>query len=356
MTKVSLAAIILACITLTYGCTTPDSLMKMSLVRGTEDEPDTAMELAVYAGDAQNQPGMRAWALRSLSRLRNVPVSVIERLGGIVQRENENAAVRSWAAIALGEFRRKESLPYFITALKSRIDPTTGYYVLEGLSRNLSMILEDTDLNERLVAALGLFAAHQTGELPSMYELLNEYVCNLPVVVLVLEKNLQQRNATAMQRTMQEEIYASVYRVLVTIEMARKKYVSGYDNYETTLKRAFDASFSAVKINYRPLYLLTAWYAGVLGNNPELAALSADHLVRWLRDADPRLRFVVTWSLMRMELYRQSASEALVQRVLRTETDGQVLRLLGEISTIPGESDAIQQLMRIRLRGMERQQ
>lgn len=347
--------VLFACIALISGCTTPDTLMEMSLVRGTEKEPQTAVELADYAGNRKNKAGMRAWALRSLSRLRNVPESVIAKVGRILKRENENPRVRSWAAIALGEFHRKESVPHYVDALEKNLDATTGYYILEGLSKELSVILEDTDLNERLVEAMGKFAAHQTNDMPSMYELLNEYVCNLPVVVVVLEKSLQKQSSGKITQRIQEEIYSSVYRVFVTMEMAKQKYVAGYDTYETTLKKAFEVTFASVKYRYQPLFLLTAWYSGVLGNNKELSALAADHLRSWMRNADPRLRMVVAWSLMRMDVYQQSANDSLVNSLLKSEKDERVLRLLGEMSVNRKQSDTMQQIMRIRLRNTEQQ-
>jgi len=263
--------------------------------------------------------------------------------------------VRSWAAIALGEFHRKESVPHYVDALEKNLDATTGYYILEGLSKELSVILEDTDLNERLVEAMGKFAAHQTNDMPSMYELLNEYVCNLPVVVVVLEKSLQKQSSGKITQRIQEEIYSSVYRVFVTMEMAKQKYVAGYDTYETTLKKAFEVTFASVKYRYQPLFLLTAWYSGVLGNNKELSALAADHLRSWMRNADPRLRMVVAWSLMRMDVYQQSANDSLVNSLLKSEKDERVLRLLGEMSVNRKQSDTMQQIMRIRLRNTEQQ-
>jgi len=327
---------------LVLACTTPESLMKRSLVRGSAGEQDAAKELIDYAANGKNAPGLRAWALRSLSRLQALPPESLRPLGELVCNTSEDAQLRSWAAYALGEFRQREAIPYFVRALRGPIDENTGYFVLEGLTKSISMILEDLNLNESVVGAMNAFSSMRGQETPPpMFDLLNEYVGTLPVLVLVLEKEIQ---AGAKE----EALYAAVYRTLVTIEMAKKKMLSAYDRNRKNLEKAVELSLSAVETRYRPLWLLFAWYAGLLGDNPELSSLVAPKLSGWLTGASPRERLVVSWSLARMDLYQKDARDTLLVQSLKKETDLNTLRLMGRLSSAQGEPDKLQQILELR--------
>ena len=339
-------ALALACAAVAFACVTPDGLMALSAKRGTPDEPAAATKLSEVAADAGRGVGLRSWALRAMSRLQKVPNPCIDRVGKVLVRSNEDPIVRGWAAFAMGEWRRKETLTWMAQALSGPMDPGTGYFVLEGMAKVLPAITGDIELNEKVVRAMTAFRAHQQEFTPSMYDLVHEFVANLRVLVIVLNKTLAEKAGAG--EAGHEEIYAAVFGLLVSIENAKDKYVNGFANNEQSLREAFDASVAAVKVEYRPLYFLVAWYGGYLGDNRELSSLCADRLAAWVADADPRLRLVLAWTLSRMEVYEKGAHDALVTRLLPAETDGAVLRLLGSISTEPGRPDKLQELLRIR--------
>ncbi|MBM4353925.1 MAG: hypothetical protein FJ109_09040 [Deltaproteobacteria bacterium] len=327
-----------------FSCaTTPDSLMELSLFRGTEREEEAATRLADLAADTSADPGLRCWALKSLARLDHLSPSALSQVGRIVQNGGEWSVLRSWAAYALGEFRRKEAIPFYAAALEGPLAPDTGYYVLDGLGKVLPALLQDTELNQRVVEAMTTFAAGQSAALPEVYDLVNEYVVNLVVLAVAGDKLLSGRHT-------EEEAYVSVLRMLSHVEAARSKYVAAFEANRGAMARVFDLAFASLDPQYRPTWLLLAWYVGVMSDNRELASLCAGRLVGWLEAPDPQLRLLAVFAATRMDLVNTEAHVALIDRILRNETDPAILRLFAELSREPGRPDKLQRTLRVKMR------
>jgi len=325
------------------SCTSPDSLMKLSLERGTEREEEAATRLADLAADLTADPGLRCWALKSLARLDRLSPASLGKVGRVLQNSGEWGVVRSWAAYALGEFRRKEALAYYVAALEGPLDPDTGYFILDGMGKVLPAVLQDTELNQRVVESMTKFAAAQTAALPEIYDLVNEYVVNLVVLAVAGDKLLSGPHT-------EEEAYVSVLRMLSHIEAARSKYVAAFESNRGALARVFDLAFASLDPQYRPAWLLLAWYVGVMSDNRELATLCAGRVVDWLNSPDPQLRLLAVWAMTRMDLVNTEAHVALIDRVLRQETDPAILRLFAELSREPGRPDRLQRTLRVKMR------
>lgn len=339
---------LLLCVLLSGGCVTADSLMEKSESRGTGEESAAAVELAAFAADGANELALRCWALRSLSRLERVPDSVVRDVGALVACAGCAVQLRSWAAVALGEIRRKEAAATYVAALEGPIDPTTAYYVLEGLGKTVADLVGQTEEMERLAHAMTTFAAGQSQEPPEMYDLVSEHVVNLVVLAVALEHATRPVDAKAPPTP--AEVYASVLRAMAHIEGAKDKYLASFARSGESVGRVIDLSFDEAEETQGLLLSLVVWYAGVLGDNREIAALAADRVVAWADAAEPRLRFLVAWSLARMELYDDAAGDALVARVLARETDDRVLRVLAAMSGSAGRPDLMQQILRVRTR------
>ena len=336
--------LLIALATLAASCAmTPDSIMQMSLARGTEAEEEAAVRLTDLAADPSVDAGLRCWALKSLARLDRVPPGSVTRVGGIVTNGGEWSLVRSWAAYTLGELRRKESIPFFIAALEGTLDPGTGYYVLDGLGKVLPAVLQDTELNQRVVESMTRFAAAQTAAVPEIYDLVNEYVVNLVVLAVAGDKLLAGPHSA-------EQAYVAVLRMLSHVEAARSKYLTAFEANRGALVRVFDLAFDSLEPEYRPAWLLLAWYAGAMSDNRELASLCAGRIVDWLGSPDPHLRLLATWAVTRMDLVNTEAHVALIDRVLRQETDSTILRLFAELSREPSRPDRLQRSLRVKMR------
>jgi hypothetical protein len=336
----------LACVFVTTGCMTPDKLMGMSVTRGTPDEAKSVEQLVKVAVDKKEDASLRQWAFRSLSDLTRIQATQLSAVGKVIANPGENAGVRSWAAYAMGEWRKKESIPFFVQGLTGKVDKNTGYYILEGMGKVLPAITEDIEINEKVVRSMTAFSAGQTEFTDSMYDFVNEYVSTLTVLVVVLNKTMAEV-VTKDPASMRTEIYASVHRVMTAIEAGKNEYLAAYSANEKNLQEAFEASLGAVKVEYQPMYLMLAWYAGKLGNNKELSALCAEQLGSWMKKSDPTLRLVLSWSLARMEIFAKAANDGLTQVLLQAETDRQVLRLMGSLSNEAGKPDELQQILRL---------
>jgi HEAT repeat protein len=319
--------------------------MKLSLERGTENEEEAAARLADLAADRSADPGMRCWALKSLSRLDRMSPASFGKVGALVSDSGQWGGIRSWAAYTLGEQRRKEALPYFIQALEGPLDADTGYYVLDGLGKVLPAVLQDTEINQRVVESMTKFAATQTAAVPEIYDLVNEYVVNLVVLAVAGDKLLSGPHTA-------EEAYVSVLRMLSHVEAARSKYVAAFEANRGALARVFDLAFESLEPEYRPAWLLLAWYVGTMADNRELASLCAARIVDWLDAPDPHLRMLAAWAVTRMDLVNTEAHIALIDRVLRHETDPAILRLFAELSREPGRPDRLQRALRVKMRKM----
>lgn len=329
------------------GCASPDSLMTASLHRDQPDAEKWAGELVEFATDSGQKESLRCWALRSLSRFRKVPTEAVAKLGARVADPREAPQVRAWAAYTLSEWRRKEAIPYFLSALKGNVDGQTAYFALEGLAQSLSILLEDTDLTLQAVKTLGDYAAHQTKDLPSIYNLIDEYISTLTALVMVLDQTLNEEAGKEGSAESNQRVYSAVYRLMVAVSDSKAKLTAAYSSNEQMLKQGFDLAFASTERKYQPVFLMVAWFMGLMGDKPELAALAGDRLVAWATHADPRLRMIAVWSLSRMEVFHPGAADALVHRVLEKETDDNVLALFGVLSSGPDTPDAGQKVLRI---------
>jgi len=322
--------------------------MKKSLAQTSTEQEEASSELARFAADRSNSPEMRCWALRSLGRVERPSEEAVRKVGALVASPGEHEVVRAWAAWALGEMRRKEAIPYMISVLGTDVDHVTGYYVLEGLTKVVQEVLADPEINRQVVEAMTVFSSRQAEFLPEMFDLLNEQVANLVVLAATLEQISGLANEGAMldQPRDSDAVYAAVYRLLAHMQGAKEKYRAAFDRHQHSLKKAFDLAFESVDSTHRPSLLLLAWYAGVLGNNKELASLSAAAMIKWARESDPLLRFMAVWALLRMEVHNSSARQELVKQVLTFETNEGVLRLLAWSRR--GGPDTLQRLLDVR--------
>jgi hypothetical protein len=338
-----------ALIVVSTGCTTPDSLMKLTLQKGSGDEREAAEKLGTVVENSSMDDGLRCWALRALSYMEQVPPPVFGAVARVVRDTSEAPCVRSWGAFTLGQWGKKEGLGPLVDAMSSSVDARTGYHVLEALSRMLPMLLEDTGINERMIEAMTIFAARQSQDLPTVYALLREYAVGLVALTITAERIIKKGPiAGSMQRS--EEVYTAVFRMLSNIEVAKGRFLAAYADNAKALSVAFELAYSAVDKRYRPTWLLLAWYGGVLGDNRELAELCEDRLALWLKSADPSLRILTLWSLTRMELYSSKARAALVATVIRSEEDEEVLKLLGMLAVQDGVPDQVQRLLEVKTR------
>jgi len=359
--RVAIAVVAAACAVL-QGCVTADSLMQRSLERGTAGEEAAAEDLASFAADSGNDYALRCWALRSFSRLERVSPEALNRVGRILTAPGNGSELRSWAAYALGELRRKESVGFYMEAMEGQIDSGTAYYVMEGLAKVVTDLAGDTETAQRVARSMTLFAARAQDEPPEMYDLVSEYVVNLVVLAVTLEQITNPSAAPACSEGQEcpagaagpaptyEEVYAAVFRALSHLDSAREKYLAAFERNRMSIEQVLDLAFGAASGPYGPLPALYAWYGGVLGNNPELASACAKRVAGWARDADPRARLLVAWALSRMELYDRFANESAQALVLAVEPDERVLRVLGEMSRNPGKPDKLQQILRVRTR------
>ena len=334
---------------MTTGCTTPDSLMKLTLKKGTADEQEAALELAEFVDDSSSDDSLRCWALRGLSHMRRVPPRAVNVVARTLRNTSEPPYIRSWAAFTLGEWGKKEGIPALVDAMAGNVDARTAYHVLEALSRVLPLILEDMQVNERMIEAMTVLAARQSQDLPTMYALLREYAVSLVALTVTSERIIRKGPLTSSaQRS--EEVYTAVFRMMSNIEVAKTRLMAAYATNEKALASAFQLAYSSVDKRYRPTWLLLAWYAGVLGDNRELSALCERYLVAWAESADPALRLLTLWSLTRLELYSTQARHALVSRLLEREKNEDVLRLLAVLSTQEGGADALQKTLQVRVK------
>ena len=346
----AVSVLALAGLLVATGCTTADTLMKHSLARGTADEEQAAAKLAQYAADRNNEVSKRCWALRASSRLKKQPLSAIKRLGQIVADSGDDPTVRRWAAHALGELRRKETIPYFMTALERPIDHVTSYYMLEGLAKLVAVVVQDTRLNDKVLSAMNTYAAQQKKFPPDIYDLLNESVTNLAVLAMMLKRTAAAKG----KRVDFLEAYTAIYRTLSFLSLKKKPLLASFKDNEKAISETFKLSFASTKRTHQALLLLIGWYAGILGDNPEFSRYCATRIGQWASSADTRLRLLVVWSLTRMELHQESARQALIARVLHHEKNPKVMRLLGALRTREGQPDKLQELMKVQARNQER--
>ena len=342
---------VLLVIFLATGCgpaTTPEQLMNQGRFRGTPQEQEKALELAQFASNRENDYGLRCWALRALTRLELVPPEAVQKVGDILTNGSSGGYLKAWSAYALGQMRQKEAIPYFISALELSLDEATAYYVLEGLARVVAVIVQDADMNTRVVEAMNRFAAKRNREVPPIFDLLDEHVINLVVLAVTLERMMPddkgQRKAASA-----DELYLGVFKALDFIERSKDQFINSYARNKASLERLLFLSYKGAKQSQRPLLLLVAWYSGVLGDNRELANRCAEELTNWLNDADPRLRTIVAWSLIRMDLYSSKAHESLVQKWITQENDPTVLSVLRHLWRQEGKPDALQRIYRVPL-------
>ncbi len=330
------------------GCTTPDKLMARSGALGTEDEAESIKYLIEYASNKGNEAGLRCWALRSASRMKRVDLDSIKKVGDIVTDTKEDSKARAWAAIALGEWRRKEAVAYFIKAFSGSWDPVVGYFILEGMAHNLPSILQDTELNEQVVRSMNKMAAGQRADLPSMFDLVDEYAANLSVLIVVLDKTLSEKNKSKKQK---EEIYAAVVRMLTAIEMAKSSYLSSFNDNKTSMEQAFDLAFKSVGKGNRPIFLFIAWNAGYLADNKEFSDIVAGRIVEWIKTSDRRARLTLVWALNRMAVYQNDVTKALIKKILLGEKDENALDILGILANEDDKPDSLQKLLGVETGG-----
>jgi hypothetical protein len=333
---------------LTIGCVTADGIMKRSVSRGQPNEEENATYLATYAANKEKDAALRAWALRAASRLKNQPEDAIAQLGAIVADPDEDPSIRSWAAYALGELRKSTAIPYFRKALENKIDQQTGYFVTEGLAKVLPVILENPETNDGAVNSMNTYAAHQTKFTDNMYDLFMEEATNLRVLVRGLQRvtGEEKKKADAM------EVYAAVYQTFHHIAMPemQKIYEARFTENQSSLSSAVALSFQALRKSDPSLARLLVWYTGVVAENESLAGLCSEKVVKLSEGSKDRfLRFLSTWSLSRMEVAQADAGKSLTQTTLATETDEQILRLLGSLSSTAGEPDKLQELLKVRV-------
>lgn len=335
--------ILIPCFTfLAIGCTTPQSLMKKSLSRGTEKEEISAIELIDFAVIKENKAPLRSWALRSVSRLNKIPIDSLNKVGTILTDGEDDETVRGWAAYALGEWRRKESASYFIGVLHMKDqNAEVVYFAMEGLAKIMPAILADTELAEKTVDALMKLMGHQKGTVPSLFALVQEYVSTLAVMAVTLDK------ANADNGRNPDEMYASVYYALSMILVSKDKFVTGFKENESSLSTIFTSAYKSLDRKYQPLFLMVAWFTGQICDNRELSSIAAEKLAALLNSADPRLRLITAWGLTRMDVFQTEANKALVSRITAKETNAEVLRLLGVISNTPGRPDMLQKMFHI---------
>ena len=179
---------------------------------------------------------------------------------------------------------------------------------------------------------------------------LDEQVINLVVLAVTLERMMPDDNGER-QPASAEELYLGVFKALHFIERSKEQFINSYARNKAGIERLLFLSYKGAKQSQRPLLLLVAWYSGVLGDNRELANRCAEELTNWLEDADPRLRMIVAWSLIKMELYSTKAHESLIQRWITHEKDPTVLAVLRHLWRQDGKPDALQRIYRVPLEG-----
>lgn len=341
----SLLTLLLSC----AGGESPDSLMVKSYDRGTPKEQETSLVLARYAGDGENPWTLRAWALRSLSRLRNHPAESVRIVGEIVRSPRLPSPLRTWAAYALGEMRSREGLPFLVEALNSNPDDQTAIAIMDALGKVVSLIVEDPEINTRLVQVMTSYAAVKKNEVPAIYDLLNEHVSNLVVLAVTLEALLSEDPSLHDSDT----VYAAIFRTLSFMERSLEQLFNAYAQNRESMKRILEMSFSAVTPGDQALWLMVGWYAGVIGGRAEMADFCAGHMSEWLSQAPPPMRLVFLWSVARMNRYSDAASRLLSQRLLSDVDDPETLRMLGQLSNSPGQLDVLQQVFQVQIAPQE---
>lgn len=329
------------------GCQTlsPDDLMRMSLDRGTPNEELTSASLCDVALDPELPLDTRMWALRSLSRLEKHPLSTVERLGTAVAKGDNNEKFRAYAAWVLGQMHRKEAALYLIQAVASPLGSSSSYYVLEALAQSLRFILDDVELNQRAVASLHHFASIQSQFIGDMYELVNEYLSNLVVLAVTLEASQRAASGAEVPLSASSDLYVSAQRTLLHLLNNKARYLAAFGEKKAQLGRVLDIALSDVATKDQGLWLMTAWYAGALSDNAEFSGLVAKRLAQWVVTAPPSVRLTLVWALARSERFSGASRKTLLEEILRSETDRNVLELLVHISASGQNLDLFQKAM-----------
>lgn len=327
------------------GCTTADSLMNKSLLKGTENNNKAALELTDFLqkSSGHGEESLRCWALRSLSYFSEVPDNTLDTVGKILTGKRSDAE-RAWAAYTLGHFQRRETIPYFLTALKNHPTNTVDYYILESLTRQFSNFNGDSDLSIELLTALNTYISQTKHTPPTMYNLLEEYVSTLSTLILAMENILEKNPADKRGSKNFLELYTGIYNIFRSIDIKEDKLLADFTNNQLTIEKAFTTAYKGLDTSYQPAFLLYAWYASQLSNNPELAQLATTQLWPWLQNEDPKLRQLVIWGLLRTELYDSTAKDTLLKHLSQTETDANILFMLANYRHFQGKPDVIQQL------------
>jgi len=319
----------------------------MSLSRGTPNEEATSAQLADISLDRELPLETRMFALRALGRLDKHPLGTIDALGDAVAKGTCPDAWRAYAAWLLGQMRRKEAAPYLVEALSTSLSSSSSYYVLEALAESLRFVLDDVELNQRAVASLHHFASIQSQFIGSMYELVNEYLSNLVVLAVTLEAAQKAALATSAPQTATNDLYVSVQRTLLHLLNNKARYLASFGEKRPQLERVLNVALADVATKDQPLWLLTAWYAGALSDNTEFSELVARRLVQWVTTAPPSVRLTLVWALARSQRFSAVARRSLLEDVLRSETDPNILELLVRMSPSGNTLDVFQKAMGI---------
>jgi len=345
--KIPSAVVLVLCV-LAGSCgpgASPESLMRKGNHRGTPKEEATGLALAQYAANGENPPGLRCWSLRALSRFRVQHDENVKLVGSVLTNKRNNPILRSWAAYALGEMRAREAIPLFIDALGTIPDDATSYFVLEGLGKVVSLILEDVELNTRLVQTMTTFAGASKKEVPAIYDLLNEHVINLVVLAITMETLLTSPES----RSDRDTVYTAIYRALHYIENSLTQFLTTYAQNRESLTRIMTLSFSTASARDRHLWALTGWYTGVLGGNAELAEFCSNYIIQWFAESPPPIKLILAWSLARMTRHSEQAAQALATMVFTSVSDQNTMRMFARMTHEKGQLDVFQQALGVRL-------
>jgi hypothetical protein len=293
-------------------------------------------------------------AAKTLGRLALPEARAVKALSAALLQEQEPAALRAMSAWALGEIRSAISLDGLCQALRRRLDPQTGQYLLEALAKHLAVLSRDDASRVAVAEALVFFAGNQTERVPALYDVINARIRTLPVDVQILDRALEGLGA-ASPPEQRAAAYNATYELLVNLEDSRDEVVSREEAWSTQVREALRAAARARTVVDRYSRLLVTWFFGRISTVPELAKPAAEALLgpagqagaRQAPAMDARDRLVWAWALSRMQVFALGPRQVLDRDLLSWETHSAVLALLGAISAASGTCDLLQKILGI---------